>query len=137
MRNSTKLAACILYFTICGFAKSNDSSKSFYLGNFQGSGRACYGKLILKAKSVSWNTTYSSCKTSHYTILELDQSGPKWAIVLERKVKDKKCYYPVIRLTHEINMGSNIGWSIEGFKTPKAYHEESVKDSIGCYVYRI
>ncbi len=137
MEISFKIVICLVYIGLFGMAKTSDLNKDFYLGKFEGSGRACYGKLEVKPKSVSWNITFSKCKASAYKILKIDQSGPRWEVVFERKLKDKKCFYPVLRLAHQIEKDPNIGWNVEGFATVKAHQEESVKDSISCYLYRL
>lgn len=100
-----------------------------FIGVFQGGGRACSGALYVRAKTIEWHSTYSTCKPSHYEILEreLDEKNPKIAYLL--KERSKNCRHQVIELQLNAGYAGNPPyWDTTGYPSLEAFQKRNLPD---------
>ena len=104
----------------CLLAHGNSSAADqHFTAVFAGTGRACSGNLYLYKKTIEWNTTYSICKPTAYTVLanELDSNSPR--LVVQLKHKSSKCHQQVLALSPIPSQP--FSWDVQGFASLADY----------------
>lgn len=61
---------CIVATTLVGLAPVAQAQTDKLIGTFVGTGRACSGKLVVQAKTISWMTSFSRCESLPYDVIE-------------------------------------------------------------------
>jgi hypothetical protein len=126
-------------FTL-GMARAEE--KSFTgTGVFQGQGRGCWGKLYIREKSLEWNTPYSICKRTSYSIIqkEMESKSPHIAFALANK--SKKCGFEIIELSFDPAYPAY--WQAIGYETRKDFEnkatnaEETKLKVLSCSVQKL
>jgi len=90
-----------------------------FSGTFYGNGRACYGALYLRTKTVEWNSTYSTCGRTTYKTLEQDLASEHPSVVLSLDRPSKHCRLQVIELRHY----ENNSWEATGYRSRDDYQK--------------
>lgn len=95
-----------------------------FTGSFRGEGRACFGGLFVRTKTIEWNSSFSTCGPSVYEVLHhgLTEVQPKIAYRLIRR--QKQCRSEVIELVHY----EGEVWSVNGYPTAEAYQNKDLPD---------
>jgi hypothetical protein len=108
------------------------SEPPLQLGVFEGTGRACSGLLKITPKRMSWNTAFSPCSASAYTLVERRQEGgaTQWAYRFTRT--PKSCFYKVITLKKVVTPDARIEWHASGFTSMEAYKADATVDRLNC-----
>lgn len=107
------------------------------LGVFEGTGRACGGLLKITPRRMSWNTPFSPCPASAYTLLERRQKdgATQWAYRFTGA--PKRCLYKVVVLEKKPVADSRATpWNAYGFVSTKAYRADSSIDRLSCYLIK-
>lgn len=114
----TKLAIAFSLFTILFTAEAFGEEKPF-TGVFEGQGRGCWGKLYVRAKTIEWNTPYSVCNKTSYSVLQsdLDSESPRIVFGLDRR--SKYCRYQIIELSFDPNYPDY--WLATGYQSRKDF----------------
>ena len=60
----------IVVITLLGLAPVVQARAEKLTGTFVGTGRACSGRLVVQAKTVSWVTAFSRCESLPYDVIE-------------------------------------------------------------------
>ena len=107
-----------------------------FTGTFEGSGRACYGKLIIKPKTISWKTPFSSCKNAPYEILEQTSQGYERRMVYALKRPDKGCRWGIVVLQHRDSAKPDLDWEAMGYISLADYQSSNEINSMSCYLYK-
>ena len=97
-----------------------------FTGVFQGQGRGCWGKLYVREQSIEWNTPYSVCNRTLYTVIQkdLDSKSPHIAFALARK--SKQCGFDIIELS--IDPEYPAYWQATGYETRKDFNNRAVSN---------
>ena len=97
---------------------------SVFTGSFRGEGRACFGGLFVRTKTIEWNSSFSKCGPSAYVVLDqgLNEAQPKIAYRLIRR--QKQCRSEVIELVYY----EGQAWSVNGYPTVEAYRNKDLPD---------
>ncbi len=134
------LGAAILLSTICAAATPLPSARQF-TGAFSGTGRACYGKLYVRTKTISWLTTFSQCQQVPYGVLEQHESGNERRFAFELKKPNKGCRFGVIYLYHRDTPNRDIDWQVIGYKSLDDYRADQAQGfkgealtALSCYL---
>jgi hypothetical protein len=128
----TLLSVAALAIAVCFPVNLIADSDGVFSGTFEGSGRACYGKLVIKSKTISWNTPFSSCKNLSYDVIQKDTQGSEQRKVYLLKKRNKGCLFSVISLHHRESSEGDPGYlSLEDFKA------DNKANSTSCYLYKI
>jgi hypothetical protein len=106
-------------------------------GTFEGSGRACYGKLAIRSEAVSWTTPFSSCRNMPYEILEQTSRGSERRIVYSLQERDKSCLWGIIVLRHRDSSKADLGWDVTAYVTLADYESTNEANSMSCYLYKM
>jgi hypothetical protein len=106
-------------------------------GTFEGSGRACYGKLIIKPETISWTTPFSSCKNVPYEILDQTSRGSERRIVYSLKERDKGCLWSIVVLRHRDSPNADLDWDLTSYLTMADYESTNAANSMSCYLYKM
>jgi hypothetical protein len=114
----------------------NISRESTPNGTFEGTGRACSGKLIITKKNVTWMTPFSQCNKAKYQIIKQVHSENELSFALKLETVSPKCLYSLIQITRISSLNKFIGWDVVGFQSAKAF-DEKTKDSLSCYLIRL
>lgn len=110
---------------------------------FHGTGRACYGSLSIQPQTITWNTPFSRCKATSYSLTEQsDDAGHARYTYLLRKT-NKACRYQVLSLTHADGKSAGIGWEVNAYVNEAGYNADkasgytaSLPDMMSCYLVR-
>jgi hypothetical protein len=111
-------------------------------GRFQGTGRACYGTLSIDAKTLSWLTPFSHCKSMAYQLLSQERHGGKTRMTYRLTSSPANCRFAVLSLTHG-GPGENTGWEVTGYGAEQSYladkasgYQAKTEDMMSCYLVR-
>ena len=111
-----------------------------FIGVFHGQGRGCWGKLYVKTKTLEWNTPYSVCAKTPYTVIDkdMDASAPSIAFVLQRK--SRSCRYEIVQLAFDPAYPDY--WLARGYASRADYEGRKTADgaaqsrTLSCSVQR-
>lgn len=112
-------------------------------GSFLGTGRACYGTLAVKTKTVSWVTPFSQCQTTPVDLIDQDDSGGSLRRTYRFTRSSASCRYRVLSLTHDGSKDQDLGWQVVGYSTEASFRQDkaggfstSTPDMMACYLIR-
>lgn len=108
------------------------------LGVFEGTGRACSGRLTITPKTLAWKTPFSPCSASAYSLVENRRTtnAQQWAYAV--KTPSKRCFYKVVMLEQVAQKTkSEFEWNVSGFPSIEAYRADSNTDRLNCYLIRV
>jgi hypothetical protein len=114
------------------------AANDHFLGQFWGTGRACYGTLTITRASLEWLTTFNRCRSSPYKVLE--QSGARMTVRLTSS--DPGCPFKVLSVTHDAREGPDNGWDVSGYLSESSYRSDKATDfaqprpAMSCYLIR-
>jgi hypothetical protein len=131
----SKLARLSAVALIASLPMGSIAGDEPFVGSFEGTGRACYGKLVVKAKTLSWQTPFSHCKPQAYESIKRDESGKDFRIAFKLKKPSEACLYSVIEL-HRFESGSpkpTYLWNATGYRSQTDYQSHS-SDTLDCPV---
>ncbi|HJS04045.1 MAG TPA: hypothetical protein VJ832_11225 [Variovorax sp.] len=92
---------------------------------FSGTGRACSGGLYVRAQTIEWNSSFSICQPSRYSVLEKDLAKDHGRIAFRLAARSRQCRYEVI----EAEQVSTYGWSVQGYRSLEAYRKRALPGS--------
>jgi hypothetical protein len=105
------------------------------LGVFEGTGRACSGLLKITPKRMSWNTPFSPCPASAFTLVERRQKGATTQWAYQFVGAPKSCLYKVVVL--EKTVPPDVwAWNVYGFTSMKAYKADDKVNQLNCYLVK-
>jgi hypothetical protein len=112
-------------------------------GTFTGTGRACFGKLTVHAKTISWSTTFSRCESLPYELIEqtTDADIDRYSFKFTRH--SQQCRYRYLTVTHRRASEADIGWDVIGYGSEQSYLSDKANgytanssDTMSCYLIR-
>ncbi len=114
-----------------------------FTGRFLGTGRACYGMLAVRTKTISWLTSFSQCQALPYELVERTDSGGRLRITWRFTRSIPACRYRLISLTHDGGSDQDIGWNVIGYGSEQSYltdrsggYTANTPDALSCYLVR-
>lgn len=114
-----------------------------FTGRFIGTGRACYGTLALRTKTISWLTTFSQCQEVPYKLVERSDSAGTQRLTYRFEHAPASCRHRVVSVTHDSAAGPDAGWQVTGYATEASYSKDkasgyTAKDAaiMSCYLVR-
>ncbi|MCH8620363.1 hypothetical protein [Undibacterium sp. TS12] len=116
---------CLLILALLDHGNADAASQT-YTGVFQGQGRACFGKLFLRKKTIEWNSSFSVCKPVAYTILKIDMDSASPHIAVLLKHKNKTCRQAVIAMT--LDPAFPQFWLVQGYTSQQDYEHRKEED---------
>ena len=96
---------------------------------FEGSGRACYGRLVLTPRTIAWTTPERRCPASAYAVV---QPG-----VFRLKQSGRACRTPVIALRQHGPAGADGGWEALGYPSVQAFRANDDSSVLSCGLVRL
>ncbi len=125
-------------------ARGASSREARFTGAFSGTGRACYGRLFVRTKTVAWLTPFSQCPRTRYRIVDDERDGNARALTFALERRPKGCRYAVIHLRHHHDEPDPaIRWEVFGYATLDDYRQDRASGftaaqptSISCYLVR-
>jgi hypothetical protein len=111
------------------------SEPPLQLGVFEGTGRACSGKLTITPKKLSWNTPFSPCPASAFTLVERRQKGGATQWAYRFIGAPKSCLYKVVVL-EKAPATDDWAWNVSGFTSMQTYKADAKADQLNCYLVR-
>jgi hypothetical protein len=134
--------ACVLIGACLAETATVQAENHQPAGRFIGSGRACYGTLAVKAKSISWLTPFSQCKSVPYELMGRDEHGDESRVTYRLKPGAGSCRYNVLSLTHK-GHADDTGWDVTGYGSEQSYQADKAsgyraktEDMMSCYLVR-
>jgi hypothetical protein len=118
----------VALFPLQAFAGGN----GVFTGTFEGSGRACYGKLVIRPEAISWNTPFSSCRDLPYEIIDQKIRGSDRRITYLLKKRNKECLFSVISLHQGDSPEPDLGWEATGYLSVDDFKADSTANSTSC-----
>jgi len=135
-----KLCIFWLFFLAHGWVVAADNPFTG-TGVFQGQGRGCWGKLYVRKLSLEWNTPYSVCNKTSYTVIEKDLKAKSPHIAFALAQKSKSCRYEIVELSFDPEYPAY--WTATGYETRKDFNnrasadEEAKLKNLSCSVQRV
>lgn len=112
-------------------------------GRFEGTGRACYGTLSIQAKTLSWLTPFSQCKSMPYRLVDQENHGGKTRMTYRLTSPPSNCHFAVVSLSHT-GLTENTGWEVTGYGSQQSYladkgsgYQARTEDMMSCYLVRV
>jgi hypothetical protein len=106
------------------------------LGSFAGTGRACAGTLSITPSRIAWNTPFSRCASTGYSVISREDGQLGLRAVYRLSGGGAQCRYHVLVLTHAAGAEPGIGWNVVGYPTMEAAAANRAEDSLSCYLVR-
>lgn len=114
-----------------------------FTGRFLGTGRACYGMLAVRTKTISWLTSFSQCQALPYELVERADSAGRLRITWRFTRNLPACRYRLISLAHNGGSDKDIGWNVIGYGSEQSYladkaagYTAAAPDALSCYLVR-
>jgi len=132
---------CVAAITLAWLAPAFQVQAEKLTGTFTGTGRACFGKLAVHAKTISWSTTFSRCELLPYELIEqtTDADVARYSFKFTRH--SPQCRYRYITVTHRAESGADIGWNVIGYGSEQSYladkangYKANAPDAMACYL---
>jgi len=98
-------------------------------GTYRGDGRACFGALFVRPKTIEWNASFFKCAPTRYKVLDQDLTGDKPRAAYKIEDRHKRCGLAVI----EVSRYNDTFWNVNGYPSLEAYQkrdEPGWKDSV-------
>ncbi|MGE8690806.1 MAG: hypothetical protein ACN6PJ_26930 [Achromobacter sp.] len=95
---------------------------SVLTGDFQGTGRACSGKLSIRADTIEWKSSYSLCAPGEYEIYERSLQDGRERFVFVLKAPGERCRYPIIEAEHH----GGDSWEVSGYQSMEGFLNRDV-----------
>ncbi|SEM31708.1 hypothetical protein SAMN05518845_12085 [Variovorax sp. YR750] len=101
-------------------------------GEYQGTGRQCFGKLSIQDKTIEWRTPFAACKKTPYRVLKQESGafGQEAVFLLQ----GKSCGFGVIVLGLDPKQPDY--WNATGYRSMADY-EKGSDDKLLCSVERL
>src|SRR6266849_3346311 len=100
------------------------AADSPFTGAFEGTGRAGYGSLYIRTKTISWMTPFSQCQKIPYDVIERLRKGNQREFVFHLKQHTKSCRFDVLYLHHPDTPNLDIDWGIIGYVSRETYESD-------------
>jgi hypothetical protein len=102
-----------------------------------GSGGHCAGNLLIKHKTLTWDTVYSECDDVPYKTLIFKQHADDLHAVYLLQTKDPKCGFKILVLDHTRHYSESRGkgWNVTGYGSWKGYRTDDIGDQLSCHLY--
>lgn len=114
-----------------------------FTGRFLGSGRACYGTLVVSATTISWLTSFSQCQAVPVELVERDDSGRTVRATYRFKTRSSSCRFTALSLSHDGTKNPDIGWQAVGYASEARFNEDKASgytintpDMMSCALIR-
>lgn len=114
-----------------------------FTGRFLGTGRACYGTLAVRSKTISWLTSFSQCRDLPYELVARDDGGGRLRLTYRFTRGAPACRYQLISLTHDGSRDQDTGWEVTGYGAAQSYLADKASaytthapDTMSCYLIR-
>ncbi len=95
-----------------------------FTGAFEGTGRACYGSLSIRTRTISWLTPFSQCQKMLYEVIEREQKGNQRQFTFQLKQHSKECRFEVLYLYHPDTPNPDTDWHVIGYSSVQDYHAD-------------
>ena len=106
------------------FSSAATASDKAFTGVFEGTGRACSGEMQVRAKTIAWRSTFSTCTATRYEVLERSSDASQERIVFHLRKSSSQCRYPVIEAVRT----SEYNWNVTGYPTLEAFQKKDLPD---------
>ncbi len=103
-----------------------------FTGEYQGTGRQCFGRLSVQSKSIEWHTPFATCRKTPYRVLAKEPRGSGQEVVFV--LQGKPCGFGVIALS--LDSEEPQYWNVSGYRSMAAYENNS-EDRLLCSVERL
>lgn len=113
------LSAALAAPALCGGGEERP-----FTGAFQGTGRACYGGLFVRTKTLSWLTPFSQCQKLPYETIDRKEQGRQRQFAFRLKQRTKACQYEVLYLYHGDSPDPDIDWHVIGYSSLAEYEAD-------------
>ena len=91
-------AALALALGLGGAGVARGDGQTLPLGEYQGGGRACQGRLVLTARTMSWTSSSSHCARNPYRAIRAADAGSSPVFVFELTRPSAGCRHESISL---------------------------------------
>lgn len=113
------------------------------VGKFEGTGRSCYGPLVITRDSAKWNTPFSKCANGPYRLLNVSASNDGARTTIELLKRSASCGYRVLSLSKKRVEGDEL-WEVIAYVTRQDYERDvrsgftaSIRGRMGCALVRL
>jgi hypothetical protein len=103
-----------------------------FIGEYQGTGRQCFGKLSVQSKVIEWRTPFAVCRKTPYRMLKKESGGSGQEAVFV--LQGTPCGFGVIVLSLDPKQPQY--WNATGYRSMAEYEKNS-DDKLLCSVERL
>ncbi|WP_233801800.1 hypothetical protein [Paraburkholderia sp. HP33-1] len=114
----------ILPLLVGSFVISAAAADKPFSGKFDGTGRACSGSLVVRPRTIEWNSAFSVCKPVQYEVLEQNFGGKHRRIVFRLKKRSSQCRFEVVEIEH----ASGYNWNVSGYRSVEEFQKRGLAD---------
>lgn len=136
---SVKAAAAV----VCIALSIGAQAATPFTGRFLGTGRACYGRLAVQTKTVTWLTSFSQCQALPADLIEQDDAGGLLRRTYRFTSGSPACRFEVVSLSHDGSKNLDTGWQVVGYRTKASFLQDKAGDFstnspgiMACYLTR-
>lgn len=128
---------------VCLCAQAEAATVTLSPAQFEGTGRACFGKLSIQRSEISWTTPFSQCNALPYVLLDQVTSSGKARHTFRFTHTTPTCRYRIISVTHHEAGEPGTGWEVTGYGQEQSYlmdkacgYKANPPDVLSCYLIR-
>jgi hypothetical protein len=123
-----RVTACLATALALGFtARAQGVVAQRFTGSFRGTGRACYGRLDVRTRTLSWLTSFSQCQSVPYQVLEQHEHGDERSFAFHLEQPTKGCRFQVVYLHHRDAPERDTGWEGIGYASLEDYRADEAQ----------
>lgn len=113
---------------------NTEQTTKTFVGEFQGTGRACSGELKISAQQFRWKSAFSRCSSRAFKVSTLAPVQGRARVLYELGRTEKSCRYRVVVLSEPDPSvaPASAAWDATGYRSASDYAAERVEHSISC-----
>ena len=111
-------------------------SQAMPTGTYLGGGRACFGKLKISARSLSWRTPFSHCSSVPYEFSNLGEKNGAAAYLFQLHAKQHECPYTSIVLLQRVAVAREATWEAIGYPSVEDQQTGRMDQALACPMVR-
>jgi hypothetical protein len=107
------------------------------LGIYEGGGRACYGKLVVRRHNLSRHTPFAACMVMPFAYSEGHIDADQNWFVMSIKPRSSKCPFRQLVLERKVLASGNVRWAVIGFESVADEEASRVDKALNCSLFRL
>ena len=111
-------------------------SQTIPTGTYLGGGRACFGKLSISARSLTWRTPFSHCSGVPYRFSNLGAKNGATAYLFRLQLNQRECRYTSVVLLQKAAVAGEATWEALGYRSVADQQAGRLDHALACPMVR-